>query len=158
MRQEVNDYKIDLSIDENSLDREFVHQPHLYMKYAELAASADRAAKQAKEKVEVVRAQIYRDVVEREDKKPTESWINSKITLDDNYQDAMTDYYDKKYEADLMASAVKSMDHKKSALENLARLWVGSYFSTPKQTKDTEEVKDTSRSTRQRERMNRGER
>lgn len=148
------EYKQDLDIDQNSLDREFIRQPNLYMKYSELFIQADREAKDAKERLEVVKAQLYSDIIKREEKKPTENMIQSWIALSDIFQKAQRAYYDKRYEADILASAVKSFEHKRSSLENLARLWIGSYYSSPKQTSEVKETIQEKRSERQRRHLN----
>jgi hypothetical protein len=151
---ETNRYKNDLEIDADSLDREFIQQPQLYMKYAEEFARADMAQKKAKERIDILRSEIIRDIVSTAGKKPADTILEAEIMADKEYREQYELFLEKKYEADVLASAVKAFDHKKSALENLARLWVGGYYSTPKQTKDTEQTKNDSRSQRQRKRLN----
>lgn len=150
-----NNYAKDIEIDQDALDREFVNQPYLYMKYAELSARADIKARRAKDDLEVLAAAIYKEVVEESDKKPTDKAIQAEINDNKEYRELMHRYLELKYEADLMAAAVKAMEHKKTSLENLTKLWIGSYYSTPKQTNDSEEMKGDKRINRQRERLNR---
>ena len=129
------DFKRDVSIESDALDIEWVRQPQIYMKWAEKAAEDDDEARQAKENMEFVASKLdkkYRASLE----KVTENIILARIKGDQEYQDALAEYNDALYQADICKFVVKSLDHKKTALENLVRMWIGSYFSGPREPRD----------------------
>lgn len=123
-------YENDLKIDEHQLEKEWLHQPSLYMRYAEKAALADSKAKRAKENIEVVKAELstyYRSTEE----KFTEKSIEAQILTDPKYKEANKDYLDAVEQAAVLSAAVRAFDHKKAALENLVRLTLAGYYSQP---------------------------
>ncbi len=67
------------------------------------------------------------------------------------------------YELNMLQSAVRALDHKRSALENEVKLWLGNYFSGPKEPRDIpggKRIVDIARdkvSSRMREEMNKKE-
>ena len=134
-------YEKDLSIDEFALDREWKYQPSLYFKYAEQQAIAGKIRDEAKEKLDVVKAEL--DSIARKElpafgKKITENQITNWIIQQKTYQEASANLIQANYEANMMANAVRAMDHRKAALENLARLWVGQFYSTPREPPENE--------------------
>jgi len=134
-------YEKDLSIDEMALDREWKDQPSLYFKYAEQQAIAGKIRDEAKEKLDVVKAEldtIARQELPNEGKKITENQIANWIVQQKAYQEASANLIQTNYEANMMANAVRAMDHRKAALENLARLWVGQYYSIPREPPENE--------------------
>lgn len=130
------DYEKDICIEPDALDIEWVRQPFLYMEYAQEAARLDSIAKQKKEHLEVVDAQIDKVIRESNVKKPTEPQIRNEILLNHNHQQAYQEYIDALYEYNICIAGVRALDNKKSALENLVKLWQGSYFAGPKEPRD----------------------
>lgn len=137
----------DLAIDPHKLDEEWLKQPVLYMQYSELVSKAQKVKDEAKEKIEVTKAELDSNIRSNPEKydaptdkkgeyKITEAWITGAILRDIRYQDAVKDFNEKNYELNMLQAAVKSFDHKKKALENIVQLWQGSYFSTPKSKDD----------------------
>jgi translation initiation factor 2B subunit (eIF-2B alpha/beta/delta family) len=62
--------------------------------------------------------------------------IKAAITCDEAHINALIEYNDALYQADLCGSAVKAMDHKKTALQNLVQLCLSGYFALPKIPRD----------------------
>ena len=129
-------YERDVSIDPDALDVEWLRQPMNYMTYAQEAARLDAAMKRAKESMEVTYAQIDREVRRTADKKLTEAQVSAAILTDERYKDSQAQYNDATYEYNICIAAVKAMDHKRAALENLVKLYQGSYFAGPREPRN----------------------
>lgn len=134
------DYEQDLGIDPMQLDEEWLRQPGLYMRYSEMAAEAQKVRDQAKEKVDVIKAELDRAIRKDPAKfgvdKITESVVASTILIQPEYKAAGDVLIDANYEYSVLQSAVRAFDHRKSALENEVKLWLGSYYSGPKEPRD----------------------
>lgn len=122
-------------IEPDALDIEWIEQPRLYMKWAEISAKAEDRVKLTKEALEVTDAKIDNEIRSSGDK-VTEVQIKAKISLDERHQKALQDYNDALYKSNLYSSAVRAMDHRKVALENMVRLMIGQYFAGPKDPRD----------------------
>jgi hypothetical protein len=127
------DYKDDLKINKNKLDIEWIKQPQLYMQYAEQLAEADRKKQQAKEKLEVQKALTDKEIRENALSKMTEVMVQAGITLDSEYIKVLENYREKCYEYNIVSAAVKAFEQRKSALENLVKLYLSGYFSDCKE-------------------------
>jgi len=134
------DYEQELAIDPHSLDEEWLRQSGLYMKYSEAAAEAERIRDLAKEKINVVRAELDKAIRKDPDKygleKVTDTPVAATILLQQEYKVASEALIQANYELNMFQSAVRAFDNKRSALENMVRLWLGSYFSGPKIPRD----------------------
>ncbi len=133
-------YEQDLAIDPHSLDEEWLRQPGLYMKYCEAAVEAEKIRDKAKERVSVVKAELDREI--RKDpakfglEKMTEPMVAGSILLQARYTEAASALVEADFKFNIIQSAVRALDHKRSALENEVKLWLGSYFSGPKTPRD----------------------
>lgn len=136
----MSDYKDDVQIDIDSLDWEWLRQPSLYMKYAEKEAEKNKEVKQIKQQIEVRRAKLCRDILAANEKKPTDKVIESMIFEDAEYISLLDELNTANYEADILSSAVSALNQKKSALENLVKLWAGQYFAGPREPRDTANI------------------
>ena len=129
------DFKEDIKIDEFALDKEWIKQPRLFAGYCEELANADRDVGKAKEKLEVVRAELLRDIIDNPSnfglEKTTQAMIDAVIITDGRYIEAQSYLNTLLYEKNMIQNAVRAMDMKKSALENLVKLHGQNYFSTP---------------------------
>jgi len=52
------------------------------------------------------------------------------------YQIALHEYNKVKHNYGILQAAVRALDHKKAALENLVRLYVGGYYASPVEPKE----------------------
>lgn len=133
-------YEDDANIDETALDVEWLEQPRLMMKYAQYAADCREEMERARDRVELVKAKLDRDIRAEPDKygvsKPTESVVQSTITVQQDYQDAQDEYLSAKKEHDLARYACTAIEQRKSALENLVKLHGQSYFAGPSAPRD----------------------
>ena len=94
------DYELDIIIDETALDLEWLNQPALFMKYARHSAKARRDVDEAKQNLDICKAEMDRKVREDPNKygldKVTEGAITSAILTTATYKKAYQDYLDAK--------------------------------------------------------------
>lgn len=125
-----------VSIDELALDKECVRLPSDYLKCAHHAADCRRDAAEAINRVKVTEADLSKQIRENPGKfgleKITESAINNLVLGAPIYQKAQAEQREAAYNSDLADVAVRSMDHKKSALKMLVDLHVMGYSANIK--------------------------
>ena len=133
-------YERDMAVDESALDVEWLRQPQLMLRYTRHTAEMKRQADQAKEAVDVEAADLDRRIRNKPRAfsldKPTEAGVRNAIVLQPAYQRATAAYIDAKYEYDMAMAAVRAMDQRKTALENLVRLHGMAYFAGPSVPRD----------------------
>ena len=139
MSDELN-YELDTSIDEQALDVEWLQQADLMRKYAAHAAATKRYMDEIKERLEVEKARLDLEIRKDPSKygieKVTESVVQSAILIQPEYQELQRLYREARYENDIANAAVRAIDQKKTALENLVRLLIASYFAGPATPRD----------------------
>lgn len=133
-------YEQDVSIDETALDVEWLQQANLMYKYARYHAETKKAMDEAKERLDFIRAKLEMDIRANPKNyglsKVTESAIASTILLQPEYHEASKKYVEARYENDMAVAAVRAIDQKKTALENLVKLLSVSYFASPSAPRD----------------------
>lgn len=132
-------YEEDLKIDPNYLDVEFLTHSEVFMRYAKLSSVAKRDASFAEEKLKTIRSQIIKRCKESGDKH-TETTLEATYRLDPEYIEAKDELINANYTADLMSNAVFAFQSRKTALENLVRLYATSYNSGPEEPRDLPEA------------------
>ncbi len=134
------DYETDVQIDPTALDVAWLEQAELMGKYAGYAATAKKAVDDAKERLDVGKAEIEMQVRGDPERfglsKVTEAGVQSTILLQPNYQQLVQTYNTEKYEYEVAMAAVRAIDQRKTALENLVKLLGVSYFAGPKAPRD----------------------
>ena len=134
------DYEKDIRIDETALDIEWLEQPRLFMQYARHSAEASRDLDKAKENLDIVKAEIDLKIRSNPEKygleKVTETAIQNTILTNKQYQETNQAMLDARYEAEMAKGAVRAMEQRKDALENLVRLHGQQYFAGPKVPRD----------------------
>jgi len=140
MDKENFNYENDLAIDPHALDDEWLLHPNLYMKYSEALAQAQKSRDKIKEKLDVTRAQVDRDIRKKPDdygiSKITETVVAGAILMEARFTEVQDLLTDANLEVNLLQAAVRSFDHRKKALENLVTLYMASYFAGPKEPRD----------------------
>jgi hypothetical protein len=145
------DYDRDISINKHELDREWVQQANLMWKYAKAEADAEFAMDKAKERLDLVKADLdkkMRGLLASADKKPTEAVIASAIIQHEDCRTASSEYLEAKHVYNIFRAAVKAISQRKDSLENLVWLFGKEYFSTP-QNRTQEGSEGLRKSTRQ---------
>lgn len=134
------DYKTDLKIDETALDVEWLNQPSLLAKYTKIAAQARLDMDTAKDYLDYKKAELDKNIRKNPDKygveKVTEGAIASAIVLDDEYKEAQEELNNCRYEYDMVRGMVEAFEQRKSALENLVKLFNSNYFAGPTVPRD----------------------
>lgn len=138
-------YEKDLKIDEDSLDLELLNQASLFMKYAKHYADTRRILDEEKQRLDIVKADIDKQIREHPDKfkieKVTEGAIQSAILTEGTYNIAYKKFLDAKYESDMANNAVQSMNIRKEMLEGMIKLLAQSYFAGPSVPHDLSKLK-----------------
>jgi len=129
--------KFDPTIDMNRLDEEWRDQPRLYYEWASHLAEARRDAAEAANSLKATEADLKSAIRNNPvayglGEKPTVDAINAAVVAQPDYTLAAKEVLDADYAVDLIGAAVKALDHRKKALENLVDLHGQSYFSTPR--------------------------
>ena len=134
------DYENDVRIDEQGLDVEWLRQAELMAKYTKHSAAMKRELDDAKEALDVGKARIEKDIRTAPEEyglaKITENAVQSTILLDGEYQKLSKAFIEAKYEFEIAVGAVRAIDQKKTALENLVKLHGQSYFAGPSVPRD----------------------
>lgn len=142
---EKNDYADDLRIDEEMLDVEWLEQPMLFMKYANKYADTQRDLDDVKQKLDILKAELDKEIREKPSEfgieKVTEGAIQSAILTNVSYQVMYDALLNTKYENDMAKNAVQAFNMRKEALENLVKLHGQSYFAGPKVPHNLAEIK-----------------
>ena len=128
-------YEIDMSIDENSLDYELLEQPTLMTKYSRLLAEARRDRDLSKESLDLKKAEIDLDIRDNPAnynlEKVTVAAVEACILMEDEFQEAQKALNNANYEVNVLQGVVSAIDHRKSALEQLVKLYGQNYFAGP---------------------------
>jgi hypothetical protein len=133
-------YEDDIKIDETSLDIEWLDHASKMMRYARHAATMRQRLDLAKETVDLVKAELDKDIRTNPEKydieKVTEAVVQNTILMQDRYKKANENFINVKYETDIAANAVRAFDARRDALENLVRLHGQQYFAGPSIPRD----------------------
>jgi hypothetical protein len=134
------DYDKDVRIDETALDVECLDQPSLMVKYARLLADAERELDKAKEALDLVKAELDKEIRSDPDKfdliKATETSVANTVIMQPKYVEASNRVIEAKYEAKVLAGVVRAMDARKTMLETLVKLHGQQYFAGPNVPRD----------------------
>lgn len=153
-------YADNLKIDINALEEEWLNQPRLYAKYSKIKAEAKADMDRAAEKVKTVRSELILEA--RKGGKdllgfnPTDSSIEAWYRTQKKWLNAREEYIDAEYEYNILDGAVFAFSQRKYALENLVSLWIGNYYSSPRENsrKNIKEKVVNAEDDRQREFLN----
>lgn len=144
--------------DQFNLDKECCIQPRLVFDYLKEKAEADARIDGLKAELKVVTARLKRVTAKldrRIRKRPerfgidklTEPAIANAILLERDYKNAESEVWriealitEAFYNRNLLEAASKALDHRKSSIENLVKLYGMNYFSTPKTEGDNKEA------------------
>ena len=128
--------KADFQIDENALDQEWIKQPSLFSKYAKTAADARMEMDEAKNSLEVIKAEVSVSIRREPEThglaKVTEASLKELVECCDQVRVANTILIEQRHHYEIMQAAVGAMDHRKKALEGLVSLFLADYYSQPR--------------------------
>lgn len=133
-------YEKDLEIDPESLDTEWLDQPRLMLRYAKHASKMKMEVERAKERLDIIKADLDKKirVVPQEFGivKLTESVITSTIITQEKFKEGNEEFLEAAYEANMAQGALRALEGKKTALENLVKLHGQQYFAGPSVPRD----------------------
>ena len=139
MKKDLN-YANDVSIDESALDVEWLRQPTLVRLYNQEVAERKRQLARLSEELGVLKAELTRKININPEKyglaKATVDTVNSTIVIQEEYQDLRNQIIESEYELEMAIGGSRAMDHKKTALENLVKLFGQNYFAGPALPRD----------------------
>lgn len=132
-------FEKDNSIDPNALDVECLQQSNLTYYYSKQLADTEDKIKKHELRMEVelgelelrIREDSSRYGVDEKKIKVTEAVIKNMMAQQEEYQDLHKEQIRLLHEQSLLKAAVKAIDKKDKALENLIKLAGMNYFSTP---------------------------
>lgn len=130
MEEQEYRYEVDL----NRLDGEWARHPKTYYEAALEAAEAREdyeALKADKDLTEAELDEAIRRGFEEAGAKYTEKVVANAIIRSEKYQKVMNKLLKAKHRVDVCEVNVRTLDHRKSALENAVKLRLADYFSTP---------------------------
>jgi len=132
----LTDVELDIGVDENRLDEEWVRQPRLFHRYSVELADARMEFDEAKADLEVIQADLDRDVRENPInyaiEKLSEKRIEAVVTAQEICVDSQKVMNEAKHKVAIFQAAVNALDQKRAALENLVKLRLADYYSEPK--------------------------
>ena len=126
----------DLKIDPEALDVELMRQPLLEARYGKQAAQAEDRARRADEKVKVVRSGLIKQILEENDKKPSDTVIEAIYRTHPDHQQAKAEWLDAKEEADACQQAMWAAKGRGDKVEGLIKLFLAQYFIGPTVPRD----------------------
>lgn len=135
--KEMRDYRIDIEIDENNLEDEWITHPSIYVHYSDLYADAVFRRDEAKLYLDWVDANL--DLAIRKDykkygfeSKPTEGGIRNKIITNKKHMEAAQKFNSASKSVNSMTGVKTAFEHRKHALGNLVSLKIGGFNAEPR--------------------------
>lgn len=132
-RSKLNELKSKLDINPFALEDECVNQPSLYAEVGELASEAKSVAKQMREHVEYVKAELSSSIRKDPEShgvgKVTEASVEAAIVLDAEYQRSVAESIDAQRISDSFNVLQSAVEQRKSMLKDLVTLFVYNYYS-----------------------------
>ena len=131
-------YKSDLRIDRYNLEEELIRQPQLYMTWAIKAANASAEKDEAKNALEIVKADVDKKIRSDpkryglSDSRATESAIKYAILKHNKVVRYTKAYFESARDEKILAEAKNAFQHRKKMLESLVMLNVQLHFAEPK--------------------------
>lgn len=135
--------RLDLQVDENNLDREWLGQPTLYFSYAAKLADAQRDLDMARNRLSVAKAEadqsIRRDPKLYGMEKVTEASVASAVAAEEGCVNAAELVAAARHRVDVFQAAVDALQHRRKALESLVTLFMANYYSKPRASGEAKE-------------------
>ena len=138
----------EIDIDKNALDNEWLRQPQLYHKYAKKLANAEDYESQLRTKLEGTEASLSTEARTQPEKfgivggrsTPGVEVVRMAVLQRKEYQEVLSKYNEAKLKTSLIRAVVRTLEHRKTALESLVYLHGQSYFSDRPRHKTNESV------------------
>lgn len=127
------DFEKDISINKFKLDEECLSHASIYYNYGDAQARAKTELAKSKDNLELVEAERSLQIREELSKngKVTEAMINSALIIDKEVREAKNQVREAEEVYNRLSVAVQAMEHRKSELDNLVKLYLSGYYSNP---------------------------
>lgn len=140
------DIDFDLTIDINTLEKEWAEQPRLRFRYGVKLAEAAKRVAEAKAEMELTYAELDTSIRADPEKfelgKVTEASLKATILNQKSYDQARKALIQSQYEESVLQAAVSAIDQRRFGLQKEVDLWLGDYFSTPRASAKNREQMD----------------
>ncbi len=141
-------YKEDVKIDPTSLELEWLDQAELSVKYGKEWSVLRKKVALLDEQVKVIRSKLIREAWEFPDKclgqgiKPADQKVEAYYRTHKKHRKLKQELIEAQEELDLVEVAKNEISFtRKSALENLVKLYISDYFAGPNVPRDLSEVR-----------------
>lgn len=128
------DFEKDLSINKFKLDEECLSHAGIYFRYADACNQAKLEVSRIDDKLKLVLAErniAIREELEADKVKTTEALITANLEKDSKVLECKAELRQAQVVYSRLQVAVSAMETRKSGLDNLVKLYVSGYFSTP---------------------------
>jgi len=136
MGEKNRSYLEEVIIDKYDLDNEWLNQAEKFIHWGEQEAQAEYEKDRIKEKVDLTRAELSTSIREEPKKygleKVTEAAINEIILQSKKFQDINGEYIEAVKTAKILTIAKKGFEQRKTALEELVKLYLNGYWADPR--------------------------
>lgn len=134
-------FEKDIQIDEHDLEHEWLRQANLFNQYAVMAAEKRKQARQLKQAINVVRAEVLLQVrqsfLDSDEKMPNLDTLNAMVEVSPKLTDAFTAYNEAEEAAEIAKAGADSLYQKKEALQDLVKMKLTGYYGEPKEPSGT---------------------
>jgi hypothetical protein len=137
------DFNKDVTIDVNMLEIEWIRQPMLAEKYGVAWSTARYNVDALKLRLDIVISDLDREArnaFTAEKIKYTEAMVTHAIHKDERYDAINKELIQAKYTQENLGMAVKAIDQRKNALENLVKLLGLQYFGAPTEPRSISDI------------------
>ena len=134
MKERKLDFEKDLGIDKYKLDEECLSHPVLYYHYSEMAVNAKNEVGVLADNLKLKMSEANVEIRNRFTKKEikfTEAVISAEVEKDASVIEAREELREAELNYARIHAGVAAFEHRKSQLDNIVRLYIAGYFSTP---------------------------
>jgi len=143
------DYELDMDIDPDQLDVEWLEQANVAFKYGRNWSNCRAELLRTEENIKLVRSEIIKQVNEDPDRylgegvKPTAPVVEAFYRNNRRHKEAKKEWVQAQFEANVAEIAYKEISYtRKAALENLVKLHGQSYFAGPSVPHNISDLKE----------------
>lgn len=140
-----------LAVDKHALDEEWIRQPDLIRKATDMLADVTFIRDKARAKLSYESAKLANIIRSDPDEygivdKVTDAKVKEIVTATDHIYQMEQDYYDAEAEVIATNGVRRALEHKKSQLEELTRLFLSGYWAKPYiSQEDREQYKESTK-------------
>lgn len=138
----LNEFGSKLGIDRFNLEIEACNQPILLEEVGSVKVDAKNQAKEAKDKLELIKSRLLLDIKRNPDKynleKPTEATVAAAIVCEPEYQSALKEFNILEEQSNAIDIIYAAVEQRKSLIREAVSLYVHEYYSKQPMKKEEE--------------------